>query len=342
MQDEEFIERWDPFLSSNKWGRFLSDWVNALEGGGTPASFLDTFQWSHQRVEFHGEEYRFFTSDSSNHNKRRELMKKQPPYVASQHHSDLKVGECHLCGEIARHRDGDSARVLLENEHYIILPNLYPAFPGATLAVPKAHDCMENRVSRLEDGRYKIQPGELLAKELSEDELLSLFKVCDEMKLILFRNAPLDAMSIPEHDHCHLLPEDLPTAQMAHEMLRSRYNIRENDARFSRSTATPFDTLLISANSKQELTELTCQILSSLNRDQIVYTLGYCKGNVLVTPRKFSSDSIQEQISLGGGIPLHAVSSRPGLIQDARERIHARGEMNWDDYIPSKKFKKTA
>ena len=214
--------------------------------------------------------------------------------------------DCPLCRNIARSEIIPSLAIKI-NQHHTILPNRYPSQLGAALLVSNNH----------------LAPSR--GSESEHLELLSASAIaCKQYDLIAVKNHPLDGMSLPRHDHIHLWPRELASAQHVVRLIEARA-----DTSIASSDASPFDSRIFSG---PDNLKFVAQLLAHFDNAGVVYTYAQVGETVMLSPRVPSSAPVL--ISLTG--PLHIFSppySRTLLA--ALSFIPLAGCFDWDKFIPA-------
>lgn len=175
-------------------GIFGERWENALRSYGTPGNFADS-----TIIELiHGQEdeipFRILTS--SGFAMRRELMDRQRADTIARKGMPLRWendgSDCFLCDNVGQAKDiGDN--LLREWDYhtdFVLLPNRYPLFRDHALLISKNHDHSNTKIPEI----------------LSEDYLSAMVNTSIEYDVCVDRNHANAGMSIPNHEHTHILP----------------------------------------------------------------------------------------------------------------------------------------
>ncbi len=346
-QDYEFLERAGRHLNINKWGEFLMTWTRSLESYGTPRSFVDSTRYESAKVKFGDQEYPFVYAVSANYAQRSALMDGQEKYPNQEPEDayglELNLDSCFLCQNVAQaidaenHPDEVLSNMMYDFGSHFILPNRYPAQFGHSLSVPKDHDDLSDRVlpqaehDLITDTKiYYPESGKTRGSLLKREYLTSVLDSCDELGLVGIRNHVLDGMSIPGHDHFHLMPEDLLSLI---ESIIGGLTETGYGRNIFMSQNTPFDTLLIRADGGEAISEIAIPILERMERADQVFTLAYGHGHLLISPR-FKDEVGDRMQKIGGGIPLHYFDTEgEEFVERVKRVVPMSGQYNWSDFI---------
>src|SRR3989344_535937 len=234
--NQEFIEKAGKLLNPDKWKDFLLKWAETLESYGTPTSFVDLTRYEFHSIEF-DKKYPFVYTISENHAQRRALMAEQKDYMnkLKTYGFNLDLKNCFICQNIAQGIDSQLFPEVKNNVMYwpgnhAIAPNRYPNQLGHSLSDLINHDDITDRVIPKPDpdnpgnktAIYNPEPRKTRGAIITSQYLDALMASCDSLNLIALRNHVLDGMSIPGHDHFHLMPEDLPSVSLIGEILREK------------------------------------------------------------------------------------------------------------------------
>ncbi|MBN2052408.1 hypothetical protein JW756_02810 [Candidatus Woesearchaeota archaeon] len=318
---------------------FIAKWASALLTYGTDAvEFLKGTVYTKGKINFGGAEYPAQFKSGGNNDLRRKLMAEQKPYVAAKTNLEdygirLDFAKCFLCQNVVQGYDAvDNPtidNVIEAFGEFFIMPNRYPAFAGHSLWVPVNHDDTKERVIPA-DGVLAPEKGKTRGAILTTYELKNFIDATRKNNLGAIRNHVLDAMSIPGHDHFHLMPDDTPNFAMLN------YLMKEKDKQYMKGVFTlkntPFSTLAITSDTKGDYPDFISYILCKMELDNQVFVLSYRDGIMLVSPRKNIND--HKRIQVGGGIHLH-FPDKPDAdyLAKADHHIVKRGEYDWKKYI---------
>ena len=196
---------------------FLHSWRKALEAYGTPGDFADNAGVRQRKVEIAGQIWDFNVIDSPNCQLRRELMAKQEHYQPKRNPEEygldfLDLESCFLCENVVQGIDAQENHdvpnnIILDFGKFVLAPNRYPGWVGHSLLLPVEHDDVSYRVIPDSEGRMHPRVGKSLGNFVSPEYLETMIQACKDHELVGVRNHPLDAMSIPFHDHFHIFPE---------------------------------------------------------------------------------------------------------------------------------------
>jgi hypothetical protein len=331
-------------LQWNKWRDFLVRWADALATYGTPANFVDGTRYEQTDLNLNDSAYKI-SLKQGNFELRRELMKKQKPYLPRMEDSEdydlrLNIDDCFLCQNVVQGLDAqlnpsidsiDSIdNVMADYMDYFIMPNRYPAVAGHSLWVPTNHDEISLRVKPDKYGALPPEEGKTRGAILTSQELEDLGDATSDYHLYGIRNHVLDGMSIPGHDHFHLMPEDNPLfAQVSYLMQDQSDDYGKGIFRLKN---TPFDTLAITSDVQDKFSEIASHVLENMEKDNQSFTLLYRDGLMLISPRKNIND--HKRIQIGGAIHYHSFDN---VAQDFLDKllnyVPKRGEYYWTKYL---------
>lgn len=329
----------------DKWNDFLATWAEALKGGyNIPVTFVCGAEIREAELEFGGKKYPFVWRFSPGYSKRKEFMeeekkrKEHGSYLRCQNNSS----SCFLCDNIGQAIASKNNQTISNNSMYdmgdfVIFPNKYPGFLGHSLFIPKEHDDIKFRVQSA-NGSYLIEEGKTRGAIITPPYLESLVQACNNFNLAGVSNHVLDSMSIPEHKHFHLLPEDLRLFSLIGYVLQGESQ-KDFDNGIYQLKNTPFDTLVIEKRENSDrFIEKSCSFLKKMEEANEVFTLLYTKkiGNpkIIISPRKGGS-KITENVRCGGGtIPIHCIDEiSPDYIQRIKKYVPEKGEYDWGRFI---------
>jgi hypothetical protein len=155
--------------------------------------------------------------------------------------------------------------------------------------------------------------------------LESALWLCDVLQFTMLRNHPRDGMSIPEHEHLHLLPTDLVPAALINEILPTGLHKIAIG-----SDGTPFATAFIRGASTEETAALAKPMLGRLDGDGVIYSVAYAARTLAITPRHSSAPAS----TIGAGVGLHLFDgSDPAAAAAAFDSVPLRGNFNWNAYL---------
>ena len=339
--EEEFFQKSEKFLEPGKWKHFLLTWVHALKAYGTPADFVEAAEHELTSLTFSEQLAPFVYVTSSNYEQRAALMANQVPYEAKQALADyglrLDFDDCFLCQNViqavdaATHPDVQNNLIADLGIHYI-LPNRYPAQPGHSLSVPIDHDDVTDRVPPQREGSstmYLLQPGKTRGNVISADYLDAVMQDCDTYHLVAIRNHVLDGMSIPGHDHFHLMPEDLPSVSIFDEILADKAQTAHGGSIYTPQN-TPFDALVVTSSGTATLSQIACLVLERMERDDQVFTLAYHNNHLLISPRL----KVDRRIQVGGGVAIHYLDTKgEEFLGRLNTFVPMKGTYDWARYV---------
>jgi len=319
---------------------FIQKWQKALAAYGTPADFTDSTTYRFSIVECYGEIHPFVISKAINYERRRQLMSQQKPYIPKQDDYPSEIWDilpCFLCENVAQAFDAirgvekdveETDNLIEEIGDYFILPNRYPSQVGHSLLVPKNHDDATNRTNGLH-----IEEGKIRGNIVTSENLDLVIESCERNRMGAVRNHVLDGMSIPNHDHYHLMFDWMPGLALV-EYVIERPEETEYDENIFFAENTPFDTLVI----KGDIPKITAPILKRMELSNEVYTLVYFRGNLLISPRH--KEAVGEtRIDVQGyglaGLPIHSIGAEDytAFLKQAVRFMPLRGEYDWSRFM---------
>lgn len=340
MQTQLFdFAKW--WLDLERWGGFLRKWSDCLESYGTTPEFVYPTSYRQLPIEFSSGIFGFVCVTSPNNALRRELMKTQERYIPknSKYAHRTDISKCFLCQNVAQGIDhaedpNYTGNNLIDRVNdFFIMPNRYPSLLGHSLLVPINHDLTECRVNPAYDpatgnAMYPSEPGKTRGNLISDADLASAIEACDKHHLAGLRNHTLDAMSIPFHDHFHLMPMDLIPFSMAEKIAQEK---AETDfgAQVYTLRHTPFSTLLVQAEKSDGIPEVAGPLLRRMELQNEVFTLVYHGGKLFVSPRnkEMVGDSRQ---SIGSGVAVHYLDNDSAShLEKLRALVPLQGRYDW-------------
>ena len=345
--DRIFIQKASKLLNQGKWEGFLLKWAKALESYGTPRTFVDSTTYRKVQIDFQSKPYYFVYTVSKNYAQRSALMAQQQPYLSQKREEDYKLrldlANCFLCQNVVQGLDAKAYPEKVENNimydlgTHVIIPNRYPGQLGHSLSLPKDHDELFTRVTPQPEPEnkttiYHPEKGKTRGAILSSDYLAAVIKACDKFHLAAIRNHVLDGMSIPGHDHFHLMPEDLPSVSLGDIVAGEKVSTEYGPTIF-RPGNSPFDTLMVLGDAESIALTAT-PILSTMELNDQVFTLAYHQGKLFISPR--NKDSVNDRrIQVGGGIPIHYLDTEgPEFINRINRLVPMKGDYGWEHFLP--------
>jgi hypothetical protein len=309
--EREFLSEAERWLPGPAWAGFLVRWSRALEALGTPSTFVSGLAIQPVLVQVGDKQYEGTAISAPGNAQRRELMAKQLPYYPNQGRSnypeDFDTLGCFLCQNIAQAMDADvsgtPSNALADLGTHVLLPNRYPAVPGHSLLLRKSHD----------------SPRSTRGAILSPEELHTWMIVADELECAATHNHVHDAMSIPSHEHCHLMPRRFPLLAPI-EQLRRDYGAYTPHLRAIVLSGTPFEHLVLYGPSRAELAAAAAPVLEAFERAGIVTTFVYSDRKLLISHRKGDAGA-NPRLSLGAGITFLGFGGAPAGLTPSVEEI---------------------
>ena len=348
-KDKAFLKRAGRYLNLEKWSKFLISWASALESYGTPREFVDSTEYENLKLDSFGKSFPFVYTLSANYEQRVALMSQQEDYVplrdTSLYGVDMDFDNCFLCQNVAQAFDTQAEpdkrknNVIFDLGSHLILPNRYPGQPGHSLSVPKNHDDTTTRVPPVKDTKnrttiYTPENGNTRGNILTAGYLEALIEACDKLHFVAVRNHVLDGMSLPDHDHFHMMPEDLPSVSLFDAIAKKRLPT-DYGSDVYRPEQTPFDTLMVTKGSggKGDISEVAIPLLRDMEKDNQVFTLAYHDGVLMISPRH-RHEVNDRRIPIGAGIPIHYFDTKGQEFIDRIKRfVPMQGEYNWERYV---------
>ena len=319
FNDDHSASRVEAALDKPISSLFYSNWQKAISIMGTELKHLDDVQIKLTEFNWEGRNFPMISLLNAEYPDRDHKMSSAAKYqakkIASSYEHRLELDRCALCRRtVAAVDDLDAKkedRVFIHDEREgFVFPNRFPVMLGHSLWVPKDHDL----------------PRITYAKSLNKGELGEIFQIADKFNLVAMRNHPHDGMTIPQHDHFHLLP----AAELKAAEHLVRMSINWDKSYWSNSLSSPFATLVIRPEAVLDRVVL---ILQNLERAKIVYTLCYYEGNLFVTPRR--SSIVGQKVKIGGGIGFHVFDQSGAILNNNIKAYLPRvGEFNWNKFLP--------
>jgi len=289
----------------------IGRWEKALVSYGIPKNFADDTIIKLIHDKENSKNIPIILYLSLGYSKRREIMKNTK--------RNLQY-DCFLCENMAQAREKGN-NLLLPWEEYCsegVVPNKFPFARGHSLLIKKEHDN-----PRLED--------KLLNKEYFE----TIIHLSEKHKLSISRNHKFAGRSIPEHEHCHILPKFVKS--QSGDLIRCKSLIQ-----YAKFQLTPynrnvffvsnshFDTIAIK---KENLDKTVLPILKKLDKNKVIFT--FCFDEMFyITPHSNSNKSV------GSGDPEYLAISKPGKIFSYKNHINllknyifSKGTFPWKNYL---------
>ncbi len=345
--EAQLLEKVQATLAADKWGTFLVGWARALAAYQTPISFVTGVDYQTSQFEIAGSQYPAVFVRGARYDERARLMALQKPYAPRRGWGeyDLRLEQqCLLCQNVAQTMDASihpgrvANPLIFDLNEYVVLPNRYPARPGACLFMAKNHDLSHGRVVLPpRTATPRIIPSEIgktRGNIPSARDLQVLFKLCDAFDFIAIRNHVLDAMSIPEHDHFHLAPIELPAFDVFRTNLLATLEDADGHAsgtKFARGS--PFDSVVLVDQDRSALIARALSTFERLERDHQVFTIAYYSGHILISPRRVERLA-HRSITVGAAAPLHTFDAPDAeFLRLLGEYVPRRGEFGWQRYL---------
>ena len=210
------------------------------------------------------------------------------------------------------------------------MPNRYPAVRGHSLLVAKSHDESEEKSGPMENSRY----------------LENIVEVCNKYHFSMGRNHARAGMSIPNHEHVHLLPRTVGSKVEGEFTI---YAFSEMDLIPTNTNGvfdlskTRFDTkAFLGGDNMQPL----FRVIKKLESERIIFLLSYDasikhQGAFYLTPCKSAhlqneGSKLDSRVSGGPGynvaIPQSEKFSYQKHIRFLEENIFLKKEFLWNRY----------
>ncbi|GEM_PF-5917569 len=309
--------------------QFLEKWNKALDSYGIEnGDFRNLKEPEINEVEFNGKEYRFVMTNINEYWKLRGKISNKVNNEINIDNNGVDPQNCYLCRDINFANSENNGNVIEELENYLILPNKYPTAISNSLFVPKKHDDMINRVKKGEAPYNGKTRGNLL----TVDFIKNLAFVADKYNLVCVRNHQLDCMSVPYHDHFHMFMQNLTRCSLLEEMLKKKVSSGFPNITYLENT--PFENLNMERND-ESFYKTCCDIVNNLEKENHTYTLLYYNGNLLISPRK---NTTEKDIRIGAGIPMHYIiyKNKDEEIENIKRHVPLKGEFHWEKFLPTK------
>ncbi len=236
---------------------------------------------------------------------------------------------CFLCDNVGQ-AESTGTNLLLDFNTYkdhIVVPNRYPIMRGHCLLVSKKHD------------------GRNLHSALSLEYFDTIANLAETYGFHIIRNHAQAGMSIPNHEHSHVIPRKLFTDDGVEVLSYYPQNYRFLRTDYGEGIfaleGSRFDTL---GFDRRKAIDVFQKCLKELDRNKIIFTFGYVipkeaegkNGLFLLTPHK-KEDANR---TVAGESPLYTKTIRAGsafsypeYMSFLSEHIYARGEFPWHNYI---------
>ena len=334
------LERYEPLFPEPFVSDYFAEWVEAWLTWEVPHDFIGDFEVTPTTFELFGAVYDGFTVPEGGAARRHELMQAQVRHVRGPvldpEYRALDLPRCLLCQTLVELSGTDRfgplprRRGLGTFDGLVLIPNRYPYQPGASLLFPDRHrQAFSHGNLRLVGAEPR--PAAPAPKMIDPKNLLTTFSICDRRGLYMIKNHPMDSMSIPEHDHVHLVP-----ACLVPDRIRRTFVPDARDAlHAARLEYSPFDTLVLSGGTVRDRAAAAAMLLARLDRDGVPYTLVYLDGSLFVTPRHRCSLA-ESRMKTGGGVGIHLFNPADQLlVQRLMKWVPRRGEFDWDGYLPA-------
>lgn len=339
-------------MNSDKQKEFLESWAKALEKGyDVPVTFIDGLRIKDIELDFNEKKYPFLWAFSPGYSRRKEFMDRERRLKEERKRQGCSPrwlndeNPCFLCDAVGQALASETDESIPRNfmysfGKYVIVPNKYPGFSGASLFVPEEHDLIEKRVQPI-DGKYFPQEGKTRGEIMTPDYLENLVYACERFDLVGLNNHALDGMSIPSHKHFHLLPGDLKIFSSISYILQGKTQTAFGEGIYQAEN-TPFDTLVVEKRKERssKFAERLSSILGKMETSNEVFTMVYSPREKMMTisPRIKSSE-IVKNIGCGNMPAIHVINQVPEEkiqehVQTVIEKyIPLKGEYNWGKFV---------
>jgi hypothetical protein len=294
---------------------YIEKWKRALESYGTPVDFADGTVIDIVSNPMNDDNISFRLFQTNGYVNRFDLMKKQ------KEKSKLTLvspwpnygDNCFLCDNVGQASVNGSNLILpwAEFENEILVPNRYPLVQKHSLLLSKQHN--------------KKQIGNFTNQYLD-----SLMKICSDYDLFANQNHPKAGMSIPNHQHCHLMRGIIESRDgrfyTNSTLTQSTLLPTEYDSSVFKPKESHFDTLAF------KNPEIFMSTIDSLESDDKMFTFTYYDETFFMTPHLLSKGY--------AGEPEYAKVLLPSEyfkydchIKKLSEYLPLKGSFDWEKYF---------
>lgn len=343
-----FIEKWSADVSPDRYQVFLTAWMRALKGQGTPLTYLDQLRFEQKSVTINGQTREFTEVTSPSGQQKAEIMAKTPPYQPklplASYEAELKIDSCPLCRHVVQALDAKkdpsvADLTVLDIGNFLLIPNRFPNAPGASLFMAKDHDDISGRTTSKKTANgmeYPREEGKTRCNLLDADYVLAMMRVCDEFGLVGLRNHAVDGMSVDSHDHFQMVPAEGPWSKNIVDMIKKNLDpktgqpIQEGVISLSGDI---FDSSVITNIERGALASAAVDACRKLELDNQVFALGYYEGHFVISTRK-TEVMEDRKLGLGASIPFyHMPAGNSEFIGVLQKFVPLKGEFPWDKYL---------
>ncbi len=241
-------------------------WESSLDAYGTPRDFPDSTTVRLLYNKENSEDVPVRIIVSPNFSKRRELMKREKDIIEERKAKGLEQrwtndgSSCFLCSNAGQAKDiGNNLMLPWETyEDYTLIPNRYPMVRGHFLLCAKEHN-------------LKGESG------ITESYLEKTVELSERYNLYAVRNHRDSGMSIPEHEHLHLLFSKFHMSEIGKDiylngLVEHKLKQTEYGEGISLVHGREFATIAFSGNMA---VERAYKLMKNLERDKIIFTSCY-------------------------------------------------------------------
>ncbi|MDD5012063.1 MAG: DUF4922 domain-containing protein [Candidatus Nanoarchaeia archaeon] len=290
----------------------MKNWENSLASYGTPGNFADDTLIK----TIKGEALPITLFESSGYVRRREFMDKIKKEKIQNGEEEIK---CFLCDNVrqAKSKGNNLTLPFEEYKNYILCPNRFPFARGHFLLISKYHDSSEIKVGNT----------------ITQEYLDVIKNICEKYDLVAMRNHKFAGMSIPDHEHCHLIPrllkdEKNKTVYCGGLLGSTKKPTPFNDKVFF--TESDLDTIAFDKSLENNIIEY----LRRLEKEDIIFTFVKDNEYFYLTPHQKqckgigSGDTIYLKVNPSG--ESFSYDSHINLL---KESIFTKGAFPWQKYI---------
>jgi hypothetical protein len=288
----------------------MTRWNSTLESYSTPGNFADDATVERLESEVN-EDLPFLVIRAPGFTRRHELMKKL----------EIKSG-CFLCDTIAQSMTCSDNLILPFDTYqkYVLVPNRFPMVRGNFLLISKVHDPSENKVNTT----------------LTEKYLSTIKQISQTYGLLALRNHARAGMSIPNHEHTHLLPQYISTTSGEVNfcpLTECQLQESRDCQGVSTVSRTQWDTMAFTGDRvESKLVEIT----NKFEERGVIFTFAYSNSQRLKEGAFFLTPHKKEGLS--SGYPVHHCQPEGEISYSAhrkylKEYIYTKGEFPWKDFL---------
>ncbi len=306
----------------------LHKWNQVLTAMGTPTTFSDTTAIQLVQPPALLEEHALRVMIAPGFMQRRQFMEQERKAGAERKELGMperwpREGDaCFMCDAVgqALHTEGTLLLPAATFQNHILIPNKYPSIRGHALLVAKQDNTLDPTITR--------------------EYLEAMVRLAHAYDVVSVRNHPQAGMSIPDHEHAHVLPRLVPTTTGTRHPIYALTDSLLEPESFGISTVarTRFDTRACVGKGR---VETAYNILSRLARNEIIFTFYYDpaanqgkQGAFFITPHK------KADAKVSGSYPLYnyQTTSLEGFSYEAHltnleSYIYTKGTFPWNAYL---------